>query len=404
MSPPRHAMVVHAYYPLAETRVQREAEALVAAGWEVDVVCLRRAGQAPRERHRGVEVHRLPVSLDKRSLRHQLVAYVRFGARAGAHLARLHRARPYRSVQVHNLPDVLVLSALGPWLAGTPVVLDLHDLVPEFVEGRFGPDVPAAVRWLARAQERVACGFADHVVTVSDHWRDALVARGATSPDHCSVVLNVADGALFRPVPRGPTPGFRVVYHGTVTQRYGLDLALHAVARLAGELPDLHLTVLGRGDAMPELVALRSRLGIEDRVELRDELVPAEDLPAVLGEMDLGVVPYRDDPFTDGLLPTKLMEYGALGIPAVAAATTAISRYFGGTAVALFPPGDVGALAEQLRRLHDPEARRRLAARRDEFERRFAWDRVASAYVDLVTGLRPTARRPRRRAWHLQSA
>ena len=57
--PPRHCMVVHAYYPLAETRVQREAEALVRAGYEVDVVCLRDAGERERERYRGVEIHRL---------------------------------------------------------------------------------------------------------------------------------------------------------------------------------------------------------------------------------------------------------------------------------------------------------------------------------------------------------
>lgn len=403
MTAPRHAMVVHAYYPLAETRVQREAEALVAAGYEVDVVCLRRTGQVPLEEHRGVQVHRLPVALDKRSLPRQLGAYARFGMRAGAHLARLHRTRPYGSVQVHNLPDVLVLSALVPWLGGVPVVLDLHDLVPEFVEGRFGPDVPGAVRWLARAQERAACRFADHVVTVSDHWRDALVARGAVGRDRCSVVPNVADAAIFRPRPRGPTPGFRLVYHGTVTRRYGLDLALHAVARLLPELPDLHLTVLGRGDAMPELAALRDRLGLGDHVELRDELVPAEDLPAVLADMDLGVVPYRDDPFTDGLLPTKLLEYGAMGIPAVATATTAISRWFAGTAVALVPPGDVDALAAEVRRLHDAGARRELASRRAEFDRRFAWDRVAADYVDLVGGLRPTTRRPRL-ARPLQSA
>lgn len=404
MTAPRHAMVVHAYYPLAETRVQREAEALVAAGYDVDVVCLRRAGQPPAEEHRGVRVHRLPVTLDKASLGRQLAAYARFGVRAGIHVARLHRARPFRSLQVHNLPDVLVLSALAPWLAGVPVVLDLHDLVPEFVEGRFGPDVPRPVRWLARAQERLSCRFADHVVTVSDHWRDALVARGAVRPDHCSVVPNVADGALFRPLPRGPTPGFRLVYHGTVTRRYGLDLALHAVARLSDELPDLHLTVLGRGDAMPELAVLRDRLGLRDRVDLRDELVPAEDLPAVLAEMDLGVVPYRDDAFTDGLLPTKLMEYGAMGIPAVAAATTAISRYFAGTAVALFPPGDVEGLAAEIRRLHDVDARRRLAERHREFQRRFAWDRVAADYVGLVDDLRATTRRPGRISRPLQSA
>ena len=37
-------MVVHAFYPVGETRVQREAEALLKRGYEVDVLCLRRKG------------------------------------------------------------------------------------------------------------------------------------------------------------------------------------------------------------------------------------------------------------------------------------------------------------------------------------------------------------------------
>ena len=79
---PRHCMVVHAYYPLGETRVQREAERLVRAGYAVDVICLRDSDERPRESHRGVEIHRLAVRLDKRSLGRQFVSYVNFGFRA----------------------------------------------------------------------------------------------------------------------------------------------------------------------------------------------------------------------------------------------------------------------------------------------------------------------------------
>ncbi len=134
---PRHCMVVYAYYPLTETRVQREAEALVDAGYAVDVICLRDQSEQMRERYRGVEVHRLPVGIDKASLGHQFLSYVRFCVLAAGHLARLQRQRPYDTVQVHNLPDFLVFSAIVPKLKGVPVLLDLHDLMPEFFASRF---------------------------------------------------------------------------------------------------------------------------------------------------------------------------------------------------------------------------------------------------------------------------
>ena len=41
----RHCMIVFAPYPLGETRVQREAEALLKHGYEVDVICVRLPGE-----------------------------------------------------------------------------------------------------------------------------------------------------------------------------------------------------------------------------------------------------------------------------------------------------------------------------------------------------------------------
>ena len=138
---PRHAMVVHAYYPHAETRVQREAEALVAAGYDVDIVCLRQAGQAPYEAVNGVGVHRLPVRRlhsaersGRGGLGGQLREYLNFALRASLKVASLHLSRRFRVVQVHNPPDFLVVAGLLPRLTGARLILDLHDLMPEFLE------------------------------------------------------------------------------------------------------------------------------------------------------------------------------------------------------------------------------------------------------------------------------
>jgi glycosyltransferase involved in cell wall biosynthesis len=383
-------MVVYAEYPFSETRVQREAEALVEAGWEVDVLCLRTPGEPDRDSCNGVAVHRLPVDLDKRSLALQLASWTWFLVRAAARLTALHRRRAYDTVQVHNLPDYLVFAAAVPKASGATVVLDLHDLLPEFFAGRFGTERWPWLARLVRLQERLSCRFADHVITVTDQWRDRLVERGVPA-DTITVVMNVADGRVFRPVPRPPDDGDgpSVIYHGTVTERYGLDLALRAVDMLRDELPGLHLTIRGGGDFVDDLHRLRAELDLEDRVDLVHTLVPLEDLPGIIGSHDLAVVPNRNDEFTDGILPTKLMEYAAVGIPAVAARTSAIEAYFADANVELFEPGDAADLARGIRALAVDSARRReLAARSHVFTDRHDWQAVRAGYVALMERLR----------------
>jgi glycosyltransferase involved in cell wall biosynthesis len=391
-------MVVQGQYPLSETRVQRQAEQLVARGYEVDVICSRKHGEPARARYRGVEIHRLPVPLNRAGLAGQFLGYAAFLALASVRLAMLHLGRRYRTVQIHNLPDFLVFCAMVPKLLRVPVVLDLHDLMPEFFAGRFG-DRRRMLARLIRVQERLACRFADHVITVSEHWRETLIARGVPA-GKCSVVMNVADERIFAARPRGPRANgaFRLLYHGTLHQRYGLDLAIQAVSLLRDEIPELRLEILGRGPHAPALAALRDQLGLDRQVALFDRFLPATDLPPIIVRADLAVVPYRNDPFTDELLPTKLMEYAALRVPCVAARTTAIAAYFRDTMVEFFTPGDAADLARCIQELHLDRARlAELARRSPNFTARFSWTEMGPRYADLLEHLAATSRKRRSR-------
>jgi glycosyltransferase involved in cell wall biosynthesis len=285
-----------------------------------------------------------------------------------------------------------------PKLQGVPVILDLHDLMPEFFAARFGHG-KGGLSGLVRLQERLACRFADHVITVTEGWRGLLIERGVPA-DRCSVVMNVADGSIFLPrrEPVEPREGFHLLYHGSVTRRYGLDLAIRAVGLAKDRVPGIHLTIRGAGDDRPALLELRRTLGLEDLVDLLDEHVPERDLPAIIGEADAAVVPYRDDVFTDGILPTKLMEYAAVGIPCIAARTTAIRTYFGDANVEFFSPGDVEDLVDAIRRLaDDPAHRAALAARSRAFTERYSWSRLAPEYVALIRRLGADGARSTRR-------
>jgi glycosyltransferase involved in cell wall biosynthesis len=108
----------------------------------------------------------------------------------------------------------------------------------------------------------------------------------------------------------------------------------------------------------------------------------------MIKKADVGLVPYRRDLFTDGILPTKLMEYVALGVPVIAARTPVIETYFDETMVQFFTPGEPEDLARCILALHaDRQRLTALAQNADRFNQRYNWKAVSAAYVALVERL-----------------
>ncbi len=389
--PKRHCMIVHAYYPVGETRVQREALALVADGYEVDVLCLRDAGEETVDSEEGVNIYRLPMKRYKGyGLAVQLLEYLAFFMLAFFKLLTLYSQKRYGTVQVHNLPDFLIFCAIYPKLRGAKLILDLHDLMPEFFAAKSEGDMNSLSVRIVTLQERLSCRFADHVITVTDVWKETLIQRGV--PAHkISVVMNVADGRIFQRNTITPSVNgdhFNLIYHGTFTHRYGVDLIVQAVDKMRAELPNVRAVLVGDGEYRDDLLQMTQELGLEEHVDLSRQFIPAAELPPIIEQAHVGIVPNRSNIFTDGLLPTKLMEYVALGTPVIAARTPTIMAYFDETMVQFFKPGDVDDLMHCILTLYQDQQRLYdIAHNADRFNEQYNWDKVAAAYVATVNAL-----------------
>jgi glycosyltransferase involved in cell wall biosynthesis len=386
-----------------DSRVQRQARALAERGDEVHLVCL---GEREELRVGAGSIHVHPVDADKR--RGGAGAYVRgyasFLARAATRLTALDLRRRLDLVEAHNMPDLIVATALVPRLRGTPVVLDVHDTFPELFATKFGrPDGSLPVR-LLRAEERACAAVASHVVAVTEQARRRLEGRGV-GVGRTTVVMNSPDERVFG-APRAPvawprTGPLRILYHGGLAPRFGVESAIRAVGLLGerrdaaagsvtGELriPDVHLRVCGSGEDRDHLAALAARVA-PGRVDVAAEPVPFERIPAELERAHIGVVPTLHDSFTELLLPVKLLEYVHMGLPVVSSRLPCISDYFrDGEDLRMFTPGDHRELAATLRDLClDPEAAHRRAVSAGRRLREIAWERQRERYLALIDEL-----------------
>jgi len=386
-------MIVHAYYE-EDPRVRREAESLVAAGRPVLVLSLKRPELPADELLHGVHVRRLDEQ------RHQgaglgtyLREYVSFVVRSGWAAVKLHRRHRFGLVQVHSLPDFLVFAALPLKLVGVPVVLDLHEAMPEFFVTRFpGAANPISHRLLL-LQERLSMAFATHVITVNEAFGDRLRKLGLRD-DKLSIVINSPSLERFDAAAH-PQRVFRedgmlkLVYAGALTPTYELDVTIRAIARIATDRPDLdvRLDLYGRGDSEEELRALAAELGVRGRVTFHGR-IPIDAVPAAVAAADMGIAPTRLDRFTAMTISGKIYEYGAMGKPVVASRLPLVERTFPNGTVVTYEPGDAAGLAEAIVALADHPIRRAEAVDGSrDVVRDAAWEREAERYVALVDRL-----------------
>lgn len=382
-------MVAYTHYR-SDPRVRREAEALSKAGHAVTVFCLTEDGEPPAATVDGVEVLGILAGRYRggNPLAY-LLHYVRFVWAAARALGRRHRTRPFALVQAHTMPDFVVFAALGLKRRGVAVLLDIHDLMPELYSSKFGLSERHPIAGLLRWQERRAARFADRCLAVHRRHRQLLADRSGAGV-RIDVIHNLPDPRWFPRTAYADTAAeeMRIVYHGTIAHRHGIEIAVEAMQRIHSDFPSARLEVYGDGDAAASVAARIEARGASAYIRFRPAFVPLERLVPSLQGASIGVVPLLGDAFTNYMLPTKMLEYVAMGVPVICSDLLSVRDYFSDEQARFVKPGDVEDLAVALRQLlSDPDLRRRMATAAATFYDRYDWSSEASAYVAIVEAM-----------------
>jgi len=391
------------YYEI-DIRVRRKAEALVAAGYEVDVLALQSSHTKERVYSlQGVTVYTVGLGKKRASLARYAFEYIAFFCWAFFKLAALIRRKVYAMIDVNNLPDFLVFAALpGRWKGGK-VVFDMHEITPEFYMSKY---LMKESSWLVRVLKRIekaSFSFADHVITINHAIQELLESRGL-APGKSTIIMNSVDEEIFASALESgeagtgdkSRPKFVMMYHGTLTPIYGLDIAIEAFGKAHQQMEGAELWILGNGPEKQSLQALTERLGIKDKVKFVGSVLP-EEVPHWLKRCDLGVLATRRDIFLDYSFSNKLSEYIIMGKPVISSRLRAIRSYFSEQALLFFEPHNVEELARQMvRACSDPVIRTSFAARAREEYMPLRWELMKQRYLDMVGTLTGAPGEPRK--------
>ncbi len=398
-------ILVQNYYEI-DIRVRRKAEALVAAGFNVDVLAL--ASNFSKSKSyvlNGVNVHTVSLGKHRGLLVRYAYEYLAFFAWSFFKLLVWMGKKRYSIIDVNNLPDFLVFAGVYAKLRGAKIVFDMHEITPEFYISKYKIKEGSLIIRLLKLIEKASFRFADHVITINEPIKKLLEGRGLHA-SKATVILNAADESLFASAVNTPVSSdaaaqrekFIMMYHGTLTHIYGLDIAIEAFGKVHNEMPGAELWILGGGTEKTSLEALCEKLGLESKVTFIGNVLPQE-VPQWLKRCDAGVLATRRDVFLDYSFSNKLSEYIIMGKPVISSRLRTISHYFSDKALVFFEPNDPSDLAQQMTRLyHNRPLRLQFAEKAHQEYAPICWEVMKERYLASMAELVGIERDPKRKS------
>jgi glycosyltransferase involved in cell wall biosynthesis len=275
-------------------------------------------------------------------------------------IAKMRGIRP-DIVHAHT-PKAGLLGMTAASLLRTPVrIYHCHGLRYETTRG--------TKRLLLKGAERVTCGLASKVLTVSPSLQAFMLEEGLCPPAKLGMPLRGSIGGVdaevrFRPPSAADRAAARralgipvearvVGFVGRIVREKGVVELFEAWQRLRQRMSDLHWLVVGpfeEGDPVPPSVA--SAMRSDPRVHLSGL---SWDTPRLFSAMDVVALPsYREG------FPVVVLEAAAMALPVVASrATGCADAVVHGVTGVLVGTRDAAGLERALGRyLEDPELRR----------------------------------------------
>ena len=382
--PIRVCMPAYTFYE-TDNRVKRYAEHLVQEGNDVDVIALRRAGQTSHEVMNGVHVYRVQRrSYNEKGKFSYLFRLFLFFIRSEVFLAIRSIKKSYNIIHVHNIPDFLVFSALLPKLRGSKVILDIHDIVPEYYVDKFKVSQKSytykALVWV----EKMSISFSDHVIISNHLWEDKITSR-SVNKGKCTTIMNYPDTNIFyKRLKKKDNDEFIFIYPGSLSWHQGLDIAIKALAIIKDQAPEAKLHIYGEGDTKKSLMDMVSQLGLRERVLFKESL-PLDKIADVMSNADIGIVPKRANTFGNEAFSTKILEFMALGVPIIISRTRIDQFYFNDSLVTFFESDNEKDLSDKMLLLiKDRDLREKKIANSLEYIQKNSWNVKKHLYIDIV--------------------
>jgi len=397
-------MLLNAPYP-SDIRVKKESDALLSAGFEIHLLCLRKKNEAYQQEFEGIRITRIDAGTNNYMLAFWdvtmsiLFYHPRFLNAARKLL--LNENIPV--IHIHDLP--LAGTALHQKKElGTKVVVDFHENYPEALKTWFkwkkNPIVKLKnylfmnpQRWTTFEQK--ASEQSDAIIAVVDEMKARIIHEHNIKPEKITVVTNTEDKGFVKqkldPSVYQTLPSkFILTYSGGIGPHRGVDVAIEGMKHLV-KYPEIQLTIVGFGSksVMESLYALVGRLELKNVHFFGYQ--PFSKFYSYMHLADVNVIPHQSNGHTDNTVPHKLFQGMMAARPLLVSSSAPLKRLVDQHKAGLvFSAGDPKDFANKVLELYqNKELKNQLGenGRKASMDGQLNWETTQKTLVQLYNSL-----------------
>jgi glycosyltransferase involved in cell wall biosynthesis len=386
-NPNKICMLAYAQYSY-DARIKAYTKTIEKAGGAVDVFALKEEGKKSFEQIGGVNIYYLTNKYQGSNSVFYLISYLGFFIKSFINISYFFLKENYSVIHVHNMPNFIIFAALLPRLLGAKVILDIHDLMTVNYMVKFNVEAENFFIKCLMFEQKISAMFASNLLC-ADHNQKNYLENVCKIPHHkITVIMNLPNEEIFSPVERVKSNDdkLRLIYHGTIAKRLGIDIMLEAIYKIGDQIP-IHLSIYGTGDFLIEAENIANKYNLAEKVYFSKSFFPTEMVPGMISRADFGIIANRRSLATNKfMMPVKLLEYVYLKIPVIAPRLDIIETYFKEGMVKYYEPENVDDLVRCIIELYrNPQERELQVKNALTFYERRSWKTQGIEYLKLVS-------------------
>lgn len=386
-------MILDKIFP-PDPRVENEATALIHAGHQVFLFCLKYDDALASENINGISVKRYASN----KLEYKLSALA-FTLPFYSHLMakKIHNFVYDNDIEAIHIHDMVIADAVfksnKKWKL--PVVLDLHENRPEIMKlyphlQKFpGKQLISVNKWKRKEEDFIKS--ADKVIVVTKEAKKEIETRIDLNDDKIKIVPNSVKKSFYSEVVLNEQitdkykDKFVILYLGDTGLRRGLLTAIEAVAELKFKIKNLKLVVVGTNSTDGVLKKKSVDLGVEKYVDF-EGWKDVSLFPSYIRACDIGISPLHKNKHHDTTFANKIFQYMSFAKPVLVSDAIAQKNLVESTQSGLVhQEKNTANFAEKVLELYDnPKLRNDLGENGRKFiEDEFVWEKVSQNLVDI---------------------